>query len=61
MAAPSADGSRDQKQAWFQHVYFQYFESYRSQGHTEQSSKSMAIKSLDQYKLQCVQQGIKID
>lgn len=61
MAAPSADASREQKQAWLSFVRSQFYDSYRAQGHGEQSSELMANKSMDQYKMQCVQQGIKLD
>ncbi|CAD7946707.1 unnamed protein product [Amoebophrya sp. A120] len=61
MSAPSADGSVEQKRQWFAHVYQQYVESYRQQGHDEGSARNMAQKSLEQYKQQCKQQGISVD
>ncbi|CAD7969605.1 unnamed protein product [Amoebophrya sp. A25] len=61
MSAPSADGSAEQKRQWFAHVYAQYVESYKQQGHDDQSARNMAQKSLEQYKAQCIQQGIRVD
>lgn len=61
MQAPSADGSADQKRQWFAHVYQQYVESYKAQGQDDNSARNMAQRSLEQYKQQCVAQGIRLD
>lgn len=60
-AAPSADGSAAEKQQWFDQVYQQYVTSYLEQGHDQEIAHSMAKRSLEQYKQQCIEQGIKLE
>ena len=61
MVAPSADGSRDQKKAWFKQVLNQYLASYKQQGHDDATANRMAQKSLEDYKTQCLEQGIDVE
>lgn len=61
MSAPSADGSSEQKRAWFGHVFDRYVESYKQQGNDEATARNMAQRSLDQYKQQCLAQGIQVE
>merc|ERR1712112_270689 len=49
-----------EKEAWFKHVYQQYYETYKAQGGDDATCQLLAQKGVEAYKQQCLDQGVSL-